>query len=309
MSGSPTTRWSRPPSWRPGTCATTSCPTARSTSWTRPAPASACGRRAGRSRSASPKSRSSKSASARSRTWSRGLPGFPAKQASSSDRDRLRSLEEALGRVVFGQDEAVGTVARAIKRSRAGLGQPERPAGCFLFTGPDRRRQDRTRQTARAAPRQRVHPLRHERVHGEARGRPADRRAARLRRVRAGRAARRCRPPASLRGAAARRNREGAPRHLQHPAAGDGSRDADRQQRPQGGLPPGRPDHDLERRLARAERRVRSASGIRGVPTARWTTGRRPRSSARNPRSRRSSARSSATASMPSCRSVRCRQA
>ena len=61
---------------------------------------------------------------------------IPAKQASSSDRDRLRSLEEALGRVVFGQQEAVGTVARAIKRSRAGLGQPDRPAGCFLFTGP-----------------------------------------------------------------------------------------------------------------------------------------------------------------------------
>jgi ATP-dependent Clp protease ATP-binding subunit ClpA len=61
---------------------------------------------------------------------------IPAKQASSSDRDRLRSLEESLRRVVFGQDEAVSTVARAIKRSRAGLGQPDRPAGCFLFTGP-----------------------------------------------------------------------------------------------------------------------------------------------------------------------------
>jgi ATP-dependent Clp protease ATP-binding subunit ClpA len=61
---------------------------------------------------------------------------IPAKQASASDRDRLRNLEESLGRVVFGQEEAVRTVARAIKRSRAGLGQPDRPAGCFLFTGP-----------------------------------------------------------------------------------------------------------------------------------------------------------------------------
>ena len=61
---------------------------------------------------------------------------IPAKQATSSDRDRLRSLEESLGRVVFGQEEAVATVARAIKRARAGLGQPERPAGSFLFTGP-----------------------------------------------------------------------------------------------------------------------------------------------------------------------------
>ena len=61
---------------------------------------------------------------------------IPAKQATSSDRERLRTLEEALGRVVFGQEEAVKIVAGAIKRSRAGLGQPDRPAGCFLFTGP-----------------------------------------------------------------------------------------------------------------------------------------------------------------------------
>jgi ATP-dependent Clp protease ATP-binding subunit ClpA len=61
---------------------------------------------------------------------------IPARQASSSDRERLRTLEESLARVVFGQHEAVQLVAQAIKRSRAGLGQPDRPAGCFLFTGP-----------------------------------------------------------------------------------------------------------------------------------------------------------------------------
>jgi ATP-dependent Clp protease ATP-binding subunit ClpA len=61
---------------------------------------------------------------------------IPARQASSSDRERLRTLEESLERVVFGQKEAVHLVAQSIKRSRAGLGLPERPAGCFLFTGP-----------------------------------------------------------------------------------------------------------------------------------------------------------------------------
>ena len=61
---------------------------------------------------------------------------IPARQASSSDRERLRTLEESLERVVFGQHEAVHLVAQAIKRSRAGLGQPDRPVGCFLFTGP-----------------------------------------------------------------------------------------------------------------------------------------------------------------------------
>ena len=49
---------------------------------------------------------------------------IPARQASSSDRERLRTLEESLQRVVFGQEEAVHLVAQAIKRSRAGLGQP-----------------------------------------------------------------------------------------------------------------------------------------------------------------------------------------
>src|SRR5215467_11395899 len=61
---------------------------------------------------------------------------IPERQASSSDRERLRTLEESLERVVFGQSEAVHLVAQAIKRARAGLGLPDRPAGCFLFTGP-----------------------------------------------------------------------------------------------------------------------------------------------------------------------------
>jgi ATP-dependent Clp protease ATP-binding subunit ClpA len=61
---------------------------------------------------------------------------IPESQATASDRERLKSLEESLRRVVFGQEEPVRLVSRAIKRSRAGLGQPERPAGCFLFTGP-----------------------------------------------------------------------------------------------------------------------------------------------------------------------------
>ena len=61
---------------------------------------------------------------------------IPEKQATASDKERLRTLDEALRRVVFGQDDAVASVVTAIKRARAGLGQPERPAGCFLFTGP-----------------------------------------------------------------------------------------------------------------------------------------------------------------------------
>ena len=64
------------------------------------------------------------------------IANIPARQASASDKERLRTLEESLGRVVFGQQEAVAQVAAAIKRARAGLGMPDRPAGSFLFTGP-----------------------------------------------------------------------------------------------------------------------------------------------------------------------------
>ena len=61
---------------------------------------------------------------------------IPEKQASGSDKERLRSLDDALRRVVFGQNNAVAAVVTAIKRARAGLGQPDHPAGCFLFAGP-----------------------------------------------------------------------------------------------------------------------------------------------------------------------------
>jgi ATP-dependent Clp protease ATP-binding subunit ClpA len=64
------------------------------------------------------------------------MANIPDRQASASDKQRLRTLREALGRVVFGQEEAVELVAAAIKRSSAGLGMPDRPSGAFLFTGP-----------------------------------------------------------------------------------------------------------------------------------------------------------------------------
>ena len=59
---------------------------------------------------------------------------IPEKQASS-DKERLRARGLAQPRR-FGQADAVRQVATSIKRARAGLGQPDKPAGCFLFTGP-----------------------------------------------------------------------------------------------------------------------------------------------------------------------------
>lgn len=62
--------------------------------------------------------------------------GIPARNISSSDKERLARLESDLKEAVFGQDEALAQVVRAVKRARAGLNQPDKPIGCFLFTGP-----------------------------------------------------------------------------------------------------------------------------------------------------------------------------
>jgi len=61
---------------------------------------------------------------------------IPPKTVSSSDKDVLRNLERDLKLVVFGQDEAIGNLATAIKMARAGLGNEQRPIGNFLFAGP-----------------------------------------------------------------------------------------------------------------------------------------------------------------------------
>ena len=61
---------------------------------------------------------------------------IPPKQVSSSDKDSLKTLERDLKMVVFGQDKAIETLASAVKLSRSGLGNPDKPTGAFLFSGP-----------------------------------------------------------------------------------------------------------------------------------------------------------------------------
>ena len=61
---------------------------------------------------------------------------IPPKSVSKSDTEALRDLEGNLGRVVFGQDQAIGALSSAIKLARAGLREPEKPIGSYLFTGP-----------------------------------------------------------------------------------------------------------------------------------------------------------------------------
>jgi ATP-dependent Clp protease ATP-binding subunit ClpA len=61
---------------------------------------------------------------------------IPPKTVSKNDSETLRELEVNLKRVVFGQDTAIGALTSAIKLSRAGLREPEKPIGCYLFAGP-----------------------------------------------------------------------------------------------------------------------------------------------------------------------------
>jgi ATP-dependent Clp protease ATP-binding subunit ClpA len=61
---------------------------------------------------------------------------IPSRTVSTTDMEKLKDLEDDLKKAVFGQDEAIHSLCAAIKRTRAGLGAPERPIGSFLFSGP-----------------------------------------------------------------------------------------------------------------------------------------------------------------------------
>jgi ATP-dependent Clp protease ATP-binding subunit ClpA len=61
---------------------------------------------------------------------------IPPKSVSTDDRDALKTLDRDLKSVVFGQDKAIEALAAAIKMARSGLGNPQKPIGCFLFSGP-----------------------------------------------------------------------------------------------------------------------------------------------------------------------------
>ncbi|MCQ9374844.1 ATP-dependent Clp protease ATP-binding subunit ClpA [Methyloversatilis sp. XJ19-13] len=60
----------------------------------------------------------------------------PSQHVSNDDRSALRNLDRDLRNVVFGQDKAIDALATAIKMSRSGLGNPQKPIGSFLFSGP-----------------------------------------------------------------------------------------------------------------------------------------------------------------------------
>lgn len=61
---------------------------------------------------------------------------IPSKSITKDDKSKLKDLEGELKRVIFGQDKAIQALSSSIKMSRTGLGNPLKPIGCYLFTGP-----------------------------------------------------------------------------------------------------------------------------------------------------------------------------
>ena len=153
---------------------------------------------------------------------------IPPKTVSKSDSEVLRAIDQDLKRVVFGQDRAIEALASAIKLARAGLREPEKPIGCYMFSGPTG--VGKTEVAKQLAKLLGVELLRFDmseymerhtvsRLIGAPPGYVGFDQGGLLdRRHR----------PASPFGAAARRDREGASGPVQHPVADHGSRQADR---------------------------------------------------------------------------------
>jgi len=101
----------------------------------------------------------------------------PAQSVSSTDRSKLQNLDRDLKAVVFGQDKAIDALAASIKMSRSGLGNPQKPIGCFLFSGPTGvGKTEVARQLAYTMGVELIR-FRHVRVHGKACSVAPDRRA------------------------------------------------------------------------------------------------------------------------------------
>ena len=139
--------------------------------------------------------------------------GIPVEKMLEGERAKLIKMEDQLRRRVVGQEEALEAVSKAVRRARAGLQDPNRPIGSFLFLGPTGvGKTELVKALAGFPVRRRAgdDAHRHVRIHGEARRLPPGRRPPGLCRLRRGWRADRGDPPATLPGHPLRRGREGA---------------------------------------------------------------------------------------------------
>ena len=178
--------------------------------------------------------------------------GIPVTRIASEESQRLLQMEDALHERIVGQDEAIRIIAKAVRRARAGLKDPKRPIGVFMFLGPTgvgKTYLARVLSEFMFGSEEVDDQARHVRVHGAPQRLASDRRSSRLRRLRGRRPADGHRAPQVLLPDPPRRDREGAPGGLQHAAPDLRRRPPDRRQGPPRGLPQHDPDHDLQRRL------------------------------------------------------------
>ena len=202
------------------------------------------------------------SASRRSPRSSRPAPGIPVGELVAAELERLGTLEDDLHRRVIGQDDAVHAVAETVRHARAGLAEPDRPLGSFLFMGPTgvgktelvKALAERLFATEKALVRIDMSEYREPHTVARLIGSPPG-----LRRLRRRRPADRAGAPPPVQRGPARRDREGAPRGVEHPAAGARRRPADRRRGPDGRLHQHGRGHDLEPRRRPGQAR-RSAS-------------------------------------------------
>ena len=180
--------------------------------------------------------------------------GIPVSKMMQGEREKLLNMEERLHERVVGQDEAVRMVSDAIRRSRAGLSDPNRPYGSFLFLGPTGVGKTELCKALAVVPVRfggPPDPHRHVRIHGEAFGGTPDWRAARLCRLRRGRLSDRGGSPQALFGDPARRSGESASGRVQRAAAGARRRPHDRRPGTHRGFQEHRDRDDFEPRHRR----------------------------------------------------------
>jgi hypothetical protein len=172
----------------------------------------------------------------------------PVSKMMQGEREKLLRWRRSCTSAWSARTRRCGS-CRTPSAARAGPVGPEPALRLVPLPRPHRRRQDGAVQGAGLFPvrfRGAPDPHRHERVHGEALGRAAHRRAARLRRLRGGRPPDRGGAAQALLGDPARRGREGAPGCLQRAAAGARRRPHDRRPGPHRGLQEHRDRHDLQ---------------------------------------------------------------